>query len=79
MGKAAANEVRRIRALFFVYLSAGTTLLAITMMAAPFVFQSMRALNIKAIVLTACLVVVLLTLSWFWHLQAMQIASEIED
>jgi hypothetical protein len=45
MGKAAANEATRIRALLLVYLSAGTTLLAITMMVAPFVFQSMRALN----------------------------------
>jgi len=79
MGKAAANEVRKIRALFFVYLSAGTTLLAITIMAAPIGFQSMRALNLKALVLAACLVVVLLTLSWFWHLQAIQIASEVED
>ena len=79
MGKGAANEVRKVRALFFVYLSAGTTLLAITMMAAPFFFQSMRALNLKAMLLAACPVVVLLILSWFWHLQAMQIASEVED
>src|SRR4051794_28582577 len=35
MSKAATNEVRKIRALFFVFLSAGTTLLAIAMMATP--------------------------------------------
>jgi hypothetical protein len=79
MGKAAANEIRRIRALFFVYLSAGTTVLAIAMMAVPFFLQSMRLLNLKAMLLAGGPVVVLLILSWFWHLQAIQIASEIED
>jgi|tagenome__1003787_1003787.scaffolds.fasta_scaffold17086248_1 hypothetical protein len=79
MSKAATNEVRKIRALFFVFLSAGTTLLAIAMMATPFFFQPMRALNLKAMILAACPVVVLLVLSWFWHLQGLQIASEIED
>jgi hypothetical protein len=79
MGKAAANEIRKIRAMFFVYLSAGTTLLAIAMVAAPFFFQSMRALNLKAMLLAGCPALVLLVLSWFWHLQAMQIASEVED
>jgi len=79
MSKAAANEVRRIRSLYFVYVSAGTTVVAIAMMAAPFFFQSLRALNLRAVLLAACPVVVLLIISWFWHLQAIHIASEIED
>ncbi|UPK37768.1 hypothetical protein IVB18_10940 [Bradyrhizobium sp. 186] len=79
MGKAANNEIRRIRARFFSNLSAGTAIVAITMMFAPFFFQSMRELHLKAIVLTACPVILLLILSWSWNLKAMDIAAEIED
>ena len=59
MGKAANNESRRIRERFFSNLSAGTAIVAITMMCAPFFFQSMRELHLKAIVLTACPVILL--------------------
>lgn len=54
-------------------------IVAKTMMFAPFFFQSMRELHLKAIVLTACPVILLLILSWSWNLKAMDIAAEIED
>ncbi|MDE5443878.1 hypothetical protein GWG65_20990 [Bradyrhizobium sp. CSA207] len=79
MGKAANNEIRRVRARFFGNLSAGAAIVGITMMLAPFFFQSMRELHLKAMVLTACPVILLLILSWSWNLKAMDIAAEIED
>jgi len=79
MGKAANNGIRKLRATFFNNLSAGTALAAIVMMQAPFFFQSMRELNVRALIMTACPVVLLLILSWTWNLKAKEIASEIED
>jgi hypothetical protein len=79
MGKAANNEILKIRARFFNNLSSGTAVVAITMMMAPFFFQSMRELSVKGILMAACPVVLLLILSWFWNLTAIDIASEIED
>ncbi|WP_448041539.1 hypothetical protein [Bradyrhizobium liaoningense] len=79
MGKAASNELRKIRALFFVYLSAGSALIAIAMLAAPFFLRSFQTLSLKAVFLAGCPALLLLILSWFWHLQALQIVSETED
>ncbi|ULK95978.1 hypothetical protein [Bradyrhizobium sp. I71] len=79
MGKAASNELRKIRALFFVYLSAGSALIAMAMLAAPFFLQSMQTLTMKAVILAGCPALLLSILSWFWHLQALQIVSEVED
>ncbi|MDF0522949.1 hypothetical protein P0R31_37610 [Bradyrhizobium yuanmingense] len=79
MGKSARNEVRRHRALFFICMSAGAALLAMAMMAAPFFLRSMLTLSLKAMLLAGCPALLLSVLSWFWHLQAMHIASELED
>ena len=79
MGKAATNEILKIRARLFNNLSSGTAVVAITMMMAPFFFQSMWGLSVKGILLAACPVILLLILSWFWHLTALDIASQIED
>lgn len=79
MGKAASNELRKVRALFFVVLSAGSALLAMAMVAAPFFFQSVQTLTVKAAILAGCPALILSVLSWFWHLQALQIVSEVED
>jgi hypothetical protein len=79
MGKAANNEIRKIRARFFNNLGAGTAVVAVTMMQAPFFFQSMRELHLKGVIMTACPVVFLLILAWSWYLKAKEIAAEIED
>ena len=79
MGKVGRNEILKIRARFFNNLSSGTAVVAITMMMAPFFFQSMWELSVKGILMAACPVVLLSILSWFWHLTAMEIASQIED
>ncbi|MET3911300.1 hypothetical protein ABID59_005663 [Bradyrhizobium sp. S3.3.6] len=79
MGKVANNAIRKLRVRFFSNLSAGTALVAIAMMSAPFFFQSMRELHLRGIVLTACPVILLLILSWIWNLKAMDIAAELED
>jgi hypothetical protein len=79
MGKAANNEVRRLRAAFFNNLSVGCTVVGLAIMQVPIFIPSMQDLGWKETLGYAYPVFMLFLLAWGWNSKAKKIAGEIED
>jgi|GEM_PF-6538373 len=79
MGKAANNEVRKIRAGFFNNLSVGCTIFGIAAMHAPMFLPSMRDMGWRETLVHAYPILILFVLAWSWNSKAKRIAGETED
>jgi hypothetical protein len=79
MGKAAENEVRKIRAKFFNNLGVGCAVIGLAMMQAPLFLPSMRDMGWKESIGYAYPSLLLFALAWGWNSKAKKIAGEIQD
>jgi hypothetical protein len=79
MGKAAENEVRKIRARFFNNLGVGCAVVGVAMMQAPVFLPSMREAGWKEVFGYIYPSLALFLLAWGWNAKAKKIAGEIED
>jgi hypothetical protein len=79
MGKAANNEVRKIRAKFFNNLGVGSAIVGLAMMQAPIFIPFMRDMGWKESLGYAYPSLMLFLLAWCWNSKAKKIAGEIED
>lgn len=79
MGKAANNEVRKIRAKFQSNLGVGWALIGTAMMQAPIFIPSMREMGWKETFVYIYPSLVLFLLAWGANTKAKKIAGEIED
>jgi hypothetical protein len=79
MGKAADNEVRKIRARFFNNLSVGCALIGLAFLQASFYLPSWLGSDWLGYLRYVQPIILLWLLAWGWSSKAKKIAGEIED